>query len=155
MNIEFGVKIRGRCSEFGGPEDEGVTHDEGLALFNSAEEMPQIFLSEQPPKINNERIQEGPGLTTGLARRLNPESFYCAMRWDYSITPKSILRKSIVRVKNEKNGKHLYAICADFGPRSDTNRVIDLSHGALKYLEIETDDVVECLLMPIKEFSEA
>lgn len=141
MNIEFGVKIRGKCSEFGGPSDSGVSATEGLALYERVEDMPQLFLPEQP--IN----------TSGLARRLNPDSYYIAMRWDYSVTPKAILRKSIVRVLNEKNNKHVYAIPCDWGPNARLNRVCDLSPGIMKYLELETDDVVECLLLPIKEFT--
>lgn len=150
MNIEFGVKIRGRVSEFGGPFDEHVKHDEGLALFERVDQMPQIFLKEQPPKINNTRIQEGEGLTTGLARRLDPETFYCACRWSYAVTPKSVLRKSIVKIVNEKNGKHCYAICCDFGPHQDTGRTIDVSPGVMKFLELETDDVVEHTLIKIQ-----
>lgn len=147
MIIEFGVKIRGKCSEFGGPFDKGVSKTEGLALFERVEEMPQIFLKEQPDLLESD---DGyPGKTTGLARRLDPDSYYIAMRWRYDITPKSVLRRSIVRVLNEKNNRHVYAICADWGPNERTERVADLSPGVMKYLELKTDDIVECTLMPI------
>lgn len=141
MNIEFGVKIRGKCSSFGGPTDEGVSATEGLALYERVDDMPQLFLPEQPEN------------TSGLARRLNPEAHYLAMRWDYSVTPKAILRKSIVKVENPENKKHVYAFVVDYGPHPDTGRVCDLSPGTLKYLELETDDIVECTLIPIKEFT--
>lgn len=138
MNIEFGVKIRGKCSHFGGPNDQGVSPSEGLALYERVEEMPQIFLPEQP---------EG---TTGLARRLDPEKMYIAMRWKYATTPKEVLRRSMVHVYNPNNNRHIYAIPADWGPHERTERVCDLSPGVMKILELETDDIVECTLMPIK-----
>lgn len=138
MIIEFGVKIRGKVSHFGGPDDTGVAPDEGLALFSSIDQMPQIFLPEQP---------EG---TTGLARRLDPNCNYVAMRWQYALTPKEVLRRSIVLVSNPKNNKHAYAIPTDFGPHERTNRVADVSPGVMKFLELETDDIVECTLMQIK-----
>jgi hypothetical protein len=47
----------------------GVSPNEGLALFEKAEECPHIFLDHQP---------DG---TTGLARRLNENSKFCALRW--------------------------------------------------------------------------
>lgn len=136
--IEFGVKIRGKVSSFGGPADFGVTETEGLALFERVDQMPQIFLPEQP---------EG---TTGLARRLDPEKLYIAMRWQYALTPKEVLRRSIVLVSNPKNNKHAYAIPCDWGPNERTNRVADVSPGVMKFLELETDFIVECTLMQIK-----
>lgn len=140
MNIEFGVKIRGKVSHFGGPSDTGVTPDEGLALFNTVDQMPQIFLKEQP---------EG---TAGLARRLDPDKMYIAMRWNYATTPKEVLRRSVVLVSNPNNKKHVYAIPCDWGPHERTERVADVSPGVMKMLELETDDIVECTLIPIKEF---
>lgn len=152
MNIEFGVKIRGRVSFFGGPSDELVTPSEGLALYERVEQMPQIFLSEQPDLLKTDPGY--PGKTTGLARRLDPDKMYIAMRWQYATTPKEVLRRSIVRVYNPKNDKHCYAIPSDFGPAEWTNRVADVSPGVMKMLELVTDDIVECTLIPIKEFKE-
>jgi hypothetical protein len=56
--------LSGKASWFGGPEDEGVTPDEGLAFIYEVEDAPHLFLPYQP---------EG---TSGLARRLNPSSLY-------------------------------------------------------------------------------
>src|SRR4051812_40899125 len=68
-------KLRGEgaASWFGGPEDTGVSPDEGLAFIYSVDDAPYLFLPYQP---------EG---TSGLARRLDPQVFYIAMRWDYSV----------------------------------------------------------------------
>lgn len=139
MIIEYGVKIRGKCSEFGGPLDSGVAPDENLAIITSVDQLPQVFLDHQP---------EG---TTGLARRLDPESFYCACRWDYSVTPKSELRKSVVRIQSLKNNRHVYAFVVDFGPHERTGRTIDFSPGVMKYLEAKTDDEVEHTLIKIQD----
>lgn len=123
----------GRCSWFGGPEDDGVAEDEGLAFFDDVEDAPQLFLAEQPPG------------TTGLARRLNPNIRYVAMRWDYQITPKDMLAdpqyRALVRAK--KTGKEFLAWPADWGPHEDTKRVADISPSLMEDLGIETDDEIE------------
>ena len=62
--------VTGKCSYFGGPNDDGVSPDEGLAFIYNVEDRPELFLPYQP---------EG---TTGLARRLNPYIDYVACRWD-------------------------------------------------------------------------
>src|SRR6478736_3583346 len=68
------TRLSGKVSWFGGPADTGVSPDEGLAFIYDVEDAPYLFLAEQPPD------------TTGLARRLNPETYYIACRWDYDIT---------------------------------------------------------------------
>lgn len=123
----------GRCSWFGGPQDQGVAPDEGLAFFYEYDDAPHLFLAEQPPN------------TTGLARRLNPEKHYVACRWDYDITSKEMLadktRLAIVRTR--------FHVClaspADWGPHQDTNRVADLSPSLLAALDLYTDDEVEVI----------
>ena len=75
------VQLRGKMSIFGGPEDMDVGPDEGLALVSNTD-LPTLrayFLPEQPPG------------TTGLARRLNPSSFYIACRWNY-LNARSVAR---------------------------------------------------------------
>ena len=56
------LNLKGKVSHFGGPHDEGVAPDEGLAFIYDVDTAPHLFLSYQP---------QG---TTGLARRLNPAS---------------------------------------------------------------------------------
>lgn len=128
-------KFIGKCSWFGGPEDHGVKTDEGLALYPDHASLehapPQLFLTEQP--VN----------TIGTARRLNPNAYYCAMRWEYHKTPIAYLRKTLVTVKNPKTGKIIMVHPADWGPNVRTGRIIDLSHGAINALGLETDDKVE------------
>jgi hypothetical protein len=98
-----------------------------------------------------------PAETSGLARRLNPEAFYLAMRWDYQRYPKEILRTAFVKLSNPLNGSFLFARPVDFGPgdgsvidgRStpDTGRIADLSFGAARALGLVTDDLVKCELV--------
>jgi len=123
----------GRCSAFGGPDDEGVAADEGLAFIYDVADAPHLFLPQQP---------EG---TTGLARRLDPGVMYVACRWDYDVTPKEMLRdqsrKALVKARD--SGLKFKAFPADWGPNSNTGRVADLSLALLEALGIETDDEVE------------
>ena len=122
----------GRCSYFGGPEDFGVSEDEGLAFhYDITPANQHLFLP----------IDDG----TGLARRLNPWVSYLACRWDYDVTPKDMLANSgqLALVKATKTGIALTAIPADWGPHGDTKRVADLSPGLMAALGIETDDEVE------------
>lgn len=123
--------LRGKCSWFGGPDDMGVSPDEGLAFLYDVSDAPHLFLPTQPPG------------TTGLARRLDPDVFYVATRWDYAVTPKNILPDMLVRVRAPKTGREFTAYCADWGPHESTGRVADLSRGLMTALGIETDDEVE------------
>lgn len=123
----------GTCSWFGGPDDSGVSPGEGLAFIYEIDEQNQwLFLPMQPTG------------TTGLARRLNPHTHYCAMRWDYSKYPKNTLLSKTVLVRNPATGFALTCTPADWGPHEEkTGRVIDLSPSMMADLDLQTDDVVE------------
>jgi N-acetylmuramoyl-L-alanine amidase len=132
------VALKGKVSHFGGPLDQGVAPDEPLAWITAVEQKPEIFLSYQP---------EG---TTGLARRLNPASFYIATRWDYSETPPPVLLEEMALVTAPKTGRSIKCYPADWGPAGpesdhDTGRVADISPGAMEALGIQTDDEVEVI----------
>ena len=123
------LKVSGKVSHFGGPADMGVSPSEGLAFIYKVQDAPHLFLPFQPKG------------TTGLARRLNPEVFYVACRWNYDATPKEMLlsHKALVRAK----GIELKASPADWGPHEDTGRVADISPGLMEALGLQTDDSVE------------
>lgn len=123
----------GRCSWFGGPNDTGVSPSEGLAFIYSYDQRPDLFLPQQPPG------------TTGLARRLDPDVFYIACRWNYDSTPKEMLADASLQAIVRANGRELRAWPADWGPHSDTNRICDLSPGLMAALGVETDDTVEVI----------
>jgi len=129
--VNGGYTVSGRMSTFGGPNDSGVSASEGLAIYNSYSQRPGLFLKAQPRG------------TSGLARRLNPDVYYIATRWDYSTTSKNFLRRIQVTVTNPTNGRSAYAWPVDFGPGTRTNRVADLSPGLARYLGVGTDDTVQ------------
>jgi hypothetical protein len=127
------LELAGRVSWFGGPQDAGVAPDEGLAFIFSVDQAPDLFLPTQPPG------------TTGLARRLDPQGHYIAIRWDYATYPKEMLASGAYRaiVRAPKTGKEFQALPADWGPHGSTNRVADISPGLMSLLGITTDDEVE------------
>ena len=125
------VELTGKVSSFGGPDDMGVDADEPLAFIHEIDQQPDIFLDEQPPH------------TTGLARRLDPETFYVACRWDYDITDHDMLLEKKALVRAPSTGEERVAYPADWGPHTSTGRVADISPGLMTELGIGTDDVVE------------
>jgi N-acetylmuramoyl-L-alanine amidase len=138
----------GKCSWFGGPDDEGVDEDEQLAWWGSTEagraDAPELFLPYQPSG------------TTGAARALNPESSYIAMRFDYQNQwSKAELAsgKIMFWVRAPKTGKQYKARPADWGPHTDTNRVADLSPGLMTALfgGEATDEIVEITVIDNRE----
>jgi N-acetylmuramoyl-L-alanine amidase len=135
------LKVKGKCSYFGGPDDMGVDADEGLAFIYEYEQAPWLFLEQQPPG------------TTGLARRLNVDRPYVACRWDYAVTPKTQLAQPYpALVRAPATGKQFLAWPADWGPHEDTKRVADLSPSLMDRLGITTDDEVEVIYpAPIKK----
>jgi N-acetylmuramoyl-L-alanine amidase len=122
----------GKVSWFGGPDDSGVSASEGLAFIYKYETKPEIFLKHQPAG------------TTGLARRLDPNKRYLALRWDYNQFPKARLAgQEMALVRAVRTGRQLPAHPADWGPHVNTQRVADISPGMMRELGIETDDEVE------------
>jgi hypothetical protein len=127
----------GKCSCFGGALDLGVGPDEGLALIEPHDLAEPFFarlFGPQPPD------------TTGLARRLNPQSSYIAMRWACGggdILP-GLSREDVRRAifKLSANGRSAMAQAADWGPAADTGRMVDCSPGILSLLGVQTDDLV-------------
>jgi N-acetylmuramoyl-L-alanine amidase len=125
----------GPCSSFGGPADSGVSPDEGLAFFFDYDDAPTLFLERQPPG------------TTGLARRLDPATYYVACRWDYEVTPKDMLAdlNNLAIVFSSATGRLMLAHPADWGPHEDTGRAADLSPALMEELNVETDDPVQVI----------
>jgi len=138
------LTLQGKVSWFGGPDDTGVSPDEGLAFIYDVETAPHLFLEEQP---------QG---TSGLARRLNPVVPYIAMRWDYDVYSKEYLASMhhVALVIAPKTGRALIAWPSDWGPHVDTGRVADISKGLMDYLGITTDDEV-VVIFPYKGAKDA
>jgi hypothetical protein len=134
------LRIKGKVSWFGGPDDMGVSASEGLALENEGvnpDNKPELFLEEQPAG------------TSGLARRLDPDgpNHYLALRWDYDQFSKDRLAGTeMAFVRSPKTGRSVMAAPVDWGPHTDTGRAVDLSPGALQALGgLGTDDIVEVI----------
>jgi N-acetylmuramoyl-L-alanine amidase len=127
------TRLRGNVSWFGGPDDTGVSPDEGLAFIYEVDDAPHLFLPQQPAG------------TTGLARRLDPARPYIACRWNYDEVSKEQLLQTVALVRAVKTGKAYPAYPADWGPHQDTDRIADISPGLMAALGIETDDEVEVI----------
>jgi len=129
------LNVSGKVSWFGGPDDTGVTPSEGLAFIYKYETAPELFLPHQPKG------------TTGLARRLDPNKHYLALRWDYNQFPKTRLAgKEVARVYAPKTGRSFSDVRpADWGPHVDTQRVADISPALMRELGIDTDDTVDVI----------
>ena len=111
------MKLTGRMSVFGGPDDRGVSPSEGLALVPTYAFNPEVFLDHQPPG------------TTGLARRLGPSKYYIACRWDYHATTPAWLHLHTIKVSN-RSGMTIDCTPVDWGPNARTGRIADMSPGA-------------------------
>jgi N-acetylmuramoyl-L-alanine amidase len=131
---EILFRVEGKMSTFGGPHDLGMGANEDLALFTKAD--------LQDPKYAYLFLPASPPGTSGLGRRLNPDQYYFACRWDYSVTPKEFLRRALARVENPANGRTADARPVDWGPHPSTGRVADLSPGLAAALVLNTDDIV-------------
>lgn len=127
-------RVQGRMSTFGGPSDTGVSPSEGLALFE-----PEDL---QDPRFRDLFLISQPTGTSGLGRRLNPDKFYLACRWDYNVTSRSFLRNAVALLQSVRTGRVEKARPVDWGPNVLTGRVADLSPGLAAALQLDTDDEV-------------
>ena len=139
---EILFRVEGKMSTFGGPRDTGMSADEGLALFTPAD------LKE--PKYSYLFLPTPPPGTTGLGRRLNPNKYYFACRWNYNDTPREFLKRALARVENPANGRAADARPVDWGPHISTGRVADLSPGLAAALGLQTDDVVRITISALR-----
>lgn len=144
------ISLTGKISYFGGPDDSGVGPAEGLALLELSDltswRYRHLFLA--PSMWDNGK---------GLARNLNPNALYCAMRWNEVGVDHSTARNAMVKVI-ASSGVHIWVQPCDYGPGDgkvvdgqqdqDTGRLIDLSPGAVKSLGLQTDDNVTCEIYP-------
>ena len=130
-------KAEGKMSTFGGPKDTGMTATEGLALYGSEAAFAKAGIGDW-------LLSAKEAGASGLGRRLDPEKFYLACRWDYKTTTKTFLRTALIRVANPKNGNMRVARAVDWGPNANTGRAADLSPGLAKALGLTTND--ECVV---------
>jgi hypothetical protein len=116
---------RGKVGIFGGPKDRGIKPDDKLAL------------------------PTGPHAVYERVRSLNPNSFYCAMRFEYRIghtSPEEGKRWWANRkllVTNPKNSRAVVVRAVDYGPHQNTGLDVSISPGAAAALEVEIGDEVD------------
>jgi len=125
--LQFG----GRATKFGGSDDtKGMAFaNDHLGLITKLNQIsdPQLFL---------------PGATdNNLFSHLNPEYFYCSMRWHYPDNDdqyhnkaKEFWRNQRILITNPANGRNLTCRPVDKGPGVSEKADIDLSPGAMRYL---------------------
>ena len=124
--------VAGKMSTFGGPEDEGMSATEGLAIFETIEEAEannagDFFLSADEAGA------------IGLGRRLRVEKLYVACRWNYHEISRHFLQDAVAHVS--ANGRTVTARPMDWGPNENTGRVCDMSPAGADALELSTDDI--------------
>lgn len=132
------MRIEGKVSHFGGPDDMGMSPEEPLAFIYDVSDAPYLFL---------------PGAEEALGRNLDPEIPYIACRWDYDNPEQTreMLLKHVAMVYAPKTGRAYFAAPADWGPGEQTGRVADISPGLMSMLGITTDDIVEVIFPVIYE----
>jgi hypothetical protein len=114
----------GKVGVFGGPKDRGIKPDDKLAL------------------------PTGPHSVYERVRSLNPNSFYCAMRFEYRIghtSPEEGKRWWANRkllITNPKNSKSVVTRAVDYGPHENTGLDVGVSPGAATALGVEVGDEV-------------
>jgi hypothetical protein len=131
------ASFSGKMSIFGGPDDPGVGLHEGLALYDTPQQFDALGLSHL---LLDTAFSTWP--TIGLARLLNPESYYIACRWDEHLRYNPLwLRSAKITVSNHATGSSINCHAVDYGPAGWTHRCADLSPGAAAKLFLCTDDL--------------
>lgn len=126
--------MTGKISTFGGPDDSGMTHTEGLAIYEHHE-------ADLRPDLFRRRATD---LTEGSSKRLKITALYFAYRFPKAHNRKG-LQQSIFWFVNNKNGLTIPMSLVDFGPHERTGRVFDISPYAAELLRVKTDEELECL----------
>ena len=117
--------VQGKISEFGGPNDTGVTPDETGAVTGE-----------------NLRALNTPLNPTAAQIAAKPDQFYyLAMRWSYPPTGKAWWAAARIVAVNPKTGAAVVLRPVDWGPNTSTKRTADLSPQARKDLGLQTDDL--------------
>jgi|GEM_PF-4787968 len=131
--------------DFGGPSHQRPMSSGGLALFDDSDadgddaKFKYLFTAqEKDPKGGLDKTKPRP-----LVYRLKPDQFYLAARWDYSLTSRTFLRNTKVRVRNPANNKSELAQPVDWGPAPTTGSVAELSKGLADALGLKENDPVE------------
>jgi len=139
--------VIGKCSEFGGSNDQVMRDDTGLALYESweADRRPDIFFPEDPTWLENhpDWVKKNPGQRQPTWARLRPDFYYIALRYDNRF-PRKILQNVPFKVRNPKTNEWAIAFLVDRGP-GVSSRLVDCSPGLLKRLGVATEDELDVM----------
>lgn len=132
--------LTGKFREWGGPKVQGIRGGGELALMSEAD--------VTKPEFRNLFLPKQPDGTKGLVYRLNPEAYYVNARWNYSFTPRALLRSTKVIVRRagaDRNdpAQNVEAQAVDWGPPESSGYGIDLSRGLIDRLRLQKDEEVE------------
>lgn len=114
---------RGRISWFGGASDTGVTATETGAITGE--------------RLRALNTPLEPSAATLAARPA--DFYYAAMRFDYSPRDRAWWARARLLVVDPDTGRAVVVRCVDWGPHTDTRRVIDLSPQVMRDLGVATD----------------
>lgn len=120
------MKLVGKCSSFGGPNDIGMSNDTGLAFYEPWE-----------ANLRNDLFFPA-GEDVPTWKRLRVDTYYCAINIPAGADRKWA-KSSLWEIS--ANGKHVIAWLVDRGPGA-ADRVVDCSPAVLNRLGVKTDDVV-------------
>src|ERR1043166_5460356 len=114
--------VKGKTSQFGGPNDTGVTSTETGSVSGD-----RLRSLNSPLNASASTIAARPG-----------DFYFLAMRWDY--TPgRTFWKNARIVLKNPDNGKVVVVRPVDWGPNTSTGRIVDISPQAMKDLGTDTD----------------
>ncbi|MFK7998993.1 MAG: hypothetical protein AB8H86_05325 [Polyangiales bacterium] len=119
--------VRGTISNFGGPNDTGVTTTETGAITG------ERLRSLNTPMDASRAVIES-----------RPEDFYyAAMRWSYSPGNRTFWRDARILIRNPATGAQVVVRPVDWGPHIRTGRIIDVAPQTEDDLGASTDDNVD------------
>lgn len=140
----------GKFCSFGGPYDLDNV-DSSLALYTGTGEQVYKYCG-----IKGLFLEKQPVNTYGSSKRLNPEAYYIALRWEEFYPEyggketrekvKAFLRESKVIVRNENGRKILTADPVEWGPEEKSGRIGKLSPGLMRDLGLKNDDLATVIL---------
>jgi hypothetical protein len=125
------MKMVGKISSFGGPDDSGMRYDEGLAFYEhwEADLRTDLFI---PRSID---------LSQGTSKRLRCyDAYYIALNVPNHY-PRKIFHESRWKLENFRTGDYVICHLVDRGP-SANGRLVDASNRVLDAISVKTDDDV-------------
>ncbi|MDP2341953.1 MAG: N-acetylmuramoyl-L-alanine amidase [Deltaproteobacteria bacterium] len=116
--------VRGKVSHFGGPNDTGVSSTETGAVTGE-----RLRSLNSPLNASDATIATRPA-----------DFYFIAMRWDYTPHGRSFWVNARILVVNPANGVKVVLRPVDWGPNTNTRRILDISPEAISDLGASTDD---------------